>query len=78
MLTGDKRETAKNIGIACNLIDPDMEVTWSLGEKCDGHLGSYQKLDVITGRKEDLNRLISITGTGSYRCRCLQRTISLH
>jgi len=25
MLTGDKRETAKNIGLACNLIDPDME-----------------------------------------------------
>lgn len=22
MLTGDKRETAKNIGLACNLIDP--------------------------------------------------------
>lgn len=25
MLTGDKRETAKNIALACNLIDPDME-----------------------------------------------------
>jgi phospholipid-translocating P-type ATPase (flippase) len=25
MLTGDKRETAKNIAMACNLIDPDME-----------------------------------------------------
>lgn len=25
MLTGDKMETAKNIGLACNLIDPDME-----------------------------------------------------
>jgi P-type E1-E2 ATPase len=24
MLTGDKRETAKNIGLACNLIDPGM------------------------------------------------------
>ena len=27
MLTGDKRETAKNIGLACNLIDPDMDMT---------------------------------------------------
>lgn len=25
MITGDKLETAKNIGLACNLIDPDME-----------------------------------------------------
>eukprot|EP00466_Bigelowiella_natans_P006667 jgi/Bigna1/147640/aug1.278_g22348 len=24
MLTGDKRETAKNIAMACNLIEPDM------------------------------------------------------
>lgn len=25
MLTGDKLEAAKNIGLACNLIDPDMQ-----------------------------------------------------
>jgi magnesium-transporting ATPase (P-type) len=26
MLTGDKRQTAKNIALACNLIDTDMDV----------------------------------------------------
>ena len=25
MITGDKLETARNIGLACNLIDPDMQ-----------------------------------------------------
>jgi magnesium-transporting ATPase (P-type) len=47
MCTGDKRETAKNIALACNLIDPDMESAADL-------LGSMDPAD--------LNRVIEITG----------------
>jgi magnesium-transporting ATPase (P-type) len=46
MLTGDKLPTAKNIGMACNLIDPDMEKP-----------EPQHKAD-----KKDLSRLLSVTG----------------
>lgn len=45
-LRGDKRETAKNIGLACNLIDPDME-----------NIDLVGSLSI-----EDMNRVIEITG----------------
>lgn len=32
MITGDKLETAKNIGLACNLIDPDMIPSFTSGD----------------------------------------------
>jgi len=52
MITGDKLETAKNIGIACNLIDPDMEVA------------SNKKFDSIEDLVQASNdsRLIEVTG----------------
>lgn len=43
---GDKRETAKNIGLACNLIDPGMEL-----------IDMPHKKDA-----KQLNRLIHVTG----------------
>jgi magnesium-transporting ATPase (P-type) len=53
LYSGDKRETAKNIGLACNLIDPDMESSSDL-------LGS---LDI-----RDMNRVIEITGDWVSLC----------
>ena len=53
MLTGDKRETAKNIALACMLIDPDMEASSDL-------LGSLAI--------EDMNRVIEITGDWVTMC----------
>ena len=52
MLTGDKRETAKNIALACNLIDPDMEQIELLGS-----------LSV-----EDMNRIVEVTGDWVRMC----------
>jgi len=63
MLTGDKRETAKNIAIACNLIDPEME---------KAEVPTVQKKDIsrliyVTGQwgksalsKEELQELFKI------------------
>ena len=48
MLTGDKRETAKNIAVACNLFDPSME-----------------KKELLSNDKNEMNRLITITGDRS-------------
>jgi len=53
MLTGDKRETAKNIGLACNLIDPEMESQTDL-------LGSLSV--------DDMNRVVEITGDWVSMC----------
>jgi len=58
MLTGDKRETAKNIGLACNLIDPDME---------SKHPWEHSRLIEVTGRWfhllkqiDELNRMFRL------------------
>jgi magnesium-transporting ATPase (P-type) len=53
MLTGDKRETAKNIGLACNLLDPEMESQTDL-------LGSLSV--------DDMNRVVEITGDWVSMC----------
>ena len=50
MITGDKLETAKNIGLACNLIDPDM-------------IPSFASADIDECVKEfQRSRLVEITG----------------
>jgi magnesium-transporting ATPase (P-type) len=61
MLTGDKRETAKNIALACNLIDPDMEnveadyiVFKDLGYNAKDTPESENRLIEITGRVASL------------------------
>jgi len=51
MITGDKLETAKNIGLACNLIDPDM-------------IPSFSSADIQECAKEfQRARLVEITGS---------------
>jgi len=52
MITGDKLETAKNIGLACNLIDPDMipviKPNMSLSQMCECY--STARLIEVTGQ----------------------------
>jgi len=60
MLTGDKRETAKNIGMACNLIEPDM-----IALKAPDDLKSDEALEkfrINSAEALSENRLIEITG----------------
>jgi magnesium-transporting ATPase (P-type) len=56
MLTGDKRETAKNIGLACNLVDPDMEV-----DEPNGSIFEYLD-DKRAYPADHTNRLLEIFG----------------
>jgi magnesium-transporting ATPase (P-type) len=51
MITGDKLETAKNIGIACNLIDPDMSPSFKAGQSIEDAVKATQNA-----------RLLEITG----------------
>lgn len=51
MITGDKLETAKNIGIACNLIDPDMSPVFSPEDDLANCIDKFQN-----------SRLIEVTG----------------
>lgn len=51
MITGDKLETAKNIGIACNLIDPDMQAVLSPDDDLSDCIDKFQN-----------SRLIEVTG----------------
>ena len=53
MLTGDKRETAKNIAMACNLIEPDMVAGIDLGETRDV---------LESASRFNNNRLIEVSG----------------
>mmetsp|Transcript_4962 Transcript_4962/g.11926 ORF Transcript_4962/g.11926 Transcript_4962/m.11926 type:complete len:834 (+) Transcript_4962:908-3409(+) len=56
MLTGDKRETAKNIAMACNLIEPDMVATIERESK------EAAPVLVESASKFNQDRLIEITG----------------
>ncbi len=51
MITGDKLETAKNIGLACNLIDPDMQARITESSSLDRtiHEFSHSRLIEVTG-----------------------------
>jgi hypothetical protein len=51
MITGDKLETAKNIGLACNLIDPDMAPRIRPGMSVDETIESVRN-----------SRLLEVTG----------------
>lgn len=51
MITGDKVETAKNIGIACNLIDPDMQPDFDSSTTIEEAVAEFQN-----------SRLIEVTG----------------
>jgi magnesium-transporting ATPase (P-type) len=55
-LLGDKLETAKNIGLACNLIDPDMIPNFKSSENMDNIVSEYQnaRLLEITGQWANL------------------------
>lgn len=60
MLTGDKRETAKNIAMACNLIEPDMialKVPTNLKDE-----KAYQSFRINSANSLSENRLIEVTG----------------
>jgi phospholipid-translocating P-type ATPase (flippase) len=52
MITGDKLETAKNIGLACNLIDPDMSPQLSEGGSLEEAAEAFAD-----------SRLIEVTGS---------------
>mmetsp|Transcript_22881 Transcript_22881/g.38323 ORF Transcript_22881/g.38323 Transcript_22881/m.38323 type:complete len:1432 (+) Transcript_22881:102-4397(+) len=60
MLTGDKRETAKNIGMACNLIEPDM-IALKKPKDVTGK-GALDKFRINSAEALSQNRLIEITG----------------
>eukprot|EP00808_Paulinella_micropora_P007559 g34298.t1 len=51
MITGDKLEAAKNIGLACNLIDADMEPTISANDTVTDVMQAFSK-----------SRLLQVTG----------------
>lgn len=51
MITGDKLETARNIGLACNLIDSDMQVVFEPGTDLRGVVENFHA-----------SRLIEVTG----------------
>lgn len=51
MITGDKLDTAKNIGMACNLIDADMEPCFDPNENLEACVQSFSD-----------SRLIQVTG----------------
>lgn len=51
MITGDKLDTAKNIGMACNLIDADMEPSFDPNDKLETCVQSFSE-----------SRLIQVTG----------------
>ena len=60
MLTGDKRETAKNIAMACNLIEPDM-----IALKVPADLKNAEEFDkfrVNSASALGENRLVEVTG----------------
>jgi phospholipid-transporting ATPase len=54
MITGDKLETAKNIGLACNLIDPDMSPQVRVGDTLEEVASAFSNA-----------RLIEVTGAWS-------------
>lgn len=58
MITGDKLETAKNIGIACNLIDPDMQAVFAPTDKLSECIDKFQN-----------SRLIEVTATWVSLCK---------
>lgn len=55
MITGDKLETAKNIGLACNLIDADMSPSIKPGDSLEDVVHSFNN-----------SRLIEVTGQWSH------------
>eukprot|EP00808_Paulinella_micropora_P011362 g46982.t1 len=68
MLTGDKRETAKNIGLACNLIDPELPSVSgefhgsdSTAEVSKSSLVMSPSL-ISGGGGESCHRLLEVTG----------------
>jgi magnesium-transporting ATPase (P-type) len=66
MITGDKLETAKNIGIACSLIDPDMEVQLPENGTMDDCVKAYSQA-----------RLIQVTGAWSKMANSQEELSSL-
>mmetsp|Transcript_12746 Transcript_12746/g.19092 ORF Transcript_12746/g.19092 Transcript_12746/m.19092 type:complete len:1460 (+) Transcript_12746:82-4461(+) len=60
MLTGDKRETAKNIAMACNLIEPDM-IALKIPENIQAQ-GALEEFRINSAQALSENRLIEITG----------------
>jgi len=57
MLTGDKKDTAKNIAMACCLIDPDMSPEMNLSAHASGSSGILDPAQAF-----QQNRVIEITG----------------
>lgn len=54
MLTGDKMETAENIGLSCNLVSSDFEIIrlkQYTEEKVQNYLGTYQEKINIARQK---------------------------
>ncbi|GAB5355637.1 hypothetical protein AAMO2058_000222700 [Amorphochlora amoebiformis] len=60
MLTGDKRETAKNIAMACNLIEPDM-IALKTPENIKA-AGAMKKFRINSAEALSENRLVEVTG----------------
>ena len=60
MITGDKLETAKNIGLACNLIDPDMIPNMENEKTIDATAQSYKdsRLIEITGKWAIIKKIV--------------------
>ncbi len=72
MITGDKLETARNIGLACNLIDADMQPQFKSGDKIDGAVSAFanSRLIEVTGEwaalAENKDELTSLFDTVDY------------
>lgn len=69
MITGDKLETARNIGLACNLIDADMQPQLKSGVDLEGALDAFEnaRLIEVTGewanlakKKEELAKMFDL------------------
>jgi magnesium-transporting ATPase (P-type) len=56
MITGDKLETARNIGLACNLIDADMQPQIKAGHSLSEAMAAYadSRLIHVTGEWNDI------------------------
>ena len=88
MITGDKLETAKNIGIACNLIDPDMSPVFTPEDDLAACIEKFQnsRLVEVTGQwasltqdSEELTKLFQAldpTGRGKVDLREIKTCLS--
>lgn len=47
MITGDKLETAKNIGLACNLIDADMQPKVDADTQMEGIMSAFSARSLL-------------------------------